>query len=69
MQRCEAARPVPGRLGYSGCDRRLKNAGVPVERRLYDGPTHECFGMGAAVDKAEEAEQYAGSRLRSAFGS
>lgn len=47
----------------------LKNAGVSVERRVYDGVTHEFFGMGAAVDKAKEAEQYAGSRLKSAFGS
>ena len=47
----------------------LRNAGVPVERRLFGGVTHEFFGMGAAVDKGKEAEQYAGGRLKSAFGS
>ena len=46
----------------------LKAANVPVERRLFDGVTHEFFGMGGAVDKAKEAEQYAGGRLKSAFG-
>ncbi len=46
----------------------LKAANVPVERHLYRGVTHEFFGMGAAVAKAKEAEQYAGGRLKSAFG-
>ena len=50
-------------------ERALKAANVPVERHLYSGVTHEFFGMGAAVAKAKEAEQYAGSRLKSAFGS
>ncbi|GJG87810.1 hypothetical protein tb265_29910 [Gemmatimonadetes bacterium T265] len=46
----------------------LKAAHVPVERRLYRGVTHEFFGMGAAVAKAKDAEQYAGGRLKAAFG-
>ena len=46
----------------------LKAANVPVERRLYRGVTHEFFGMGAAVAKAKDAEQYAGGRLKTAFG-
>ena len=47
----------------------LKAANVPVERRLYDGVAHEFFGAAAAVDKAKDAQAYAGSRLRAAFGS
>ena len=49
-------------------ERALRSAGNQVERRLYDGVTHEFFGMGAVVPKAMEAQQYAGERLRSAFG-
>jgi acetyl esterase/lipase len=47
----------------------LKQANVPVERRVYDGVAHEFFGMGAVVDKAMEASQYAGERVKSALGS
>lgn len=47
----------------------LKKAGVNVDRRVYDGVTHEFFGMGAVVDKAKQAEQYAGDRLKSGLGS
>jgi acetyl esterase/lipase len=45
----------------------LKRANVSVERKVYDGVTHEFFGMGQVVDKAREAEQYAGERLKSTF--
>jgi len=37
----------------------LNAAGVPVERRDYDGVVHEFFGMGAVVAKAREAMEYA----------
>ncbi len=47
----------------------LKRAGVSVERRVYPGVTHEFFGMGAVVDKAKQAEQYAGDRLKAGLGS
>jgi acetyl esterase/lipase len=47
----------------------LKQANVSVERRVYDGVAHEFFGMGAVVDKAKDAEQYAGDRLKTALGS
>ncbi|CAN5610561.1 alpha/beta hydrolase [soil metagenome] len=47
---------------------RLQSAGVPVERRQWDGVTHEFFGMAAVVPKAREAVQFAGQRLRAAFG-
>ena len=45
----------------------LKKAGVPVERKMYPGVTHEFFGMAAVVQKAEEAQVYAGKRLKQAF--
>ncbi len=46
----------------------LKAASGPVERRVYEGVTHEFFGMGAVVAKAMDATQYAGARLKAAFG-
>ena len=45
----------------------LKAANVEVERKVYDGVTHEFFGMAAVVDKAKDAQQYAIDRLKSAF--
>lgn len=46
---------------------KLKEAGVPVERRVYTGVTHEFFGAAAVVKKAEEAQAWSGQRLRDAF--
>lgn len=46
---------------------RLKDAGVDVRYQNYDGVTHEFFGMGAVVDKAKQAVQLAGDRLKAAF--
>lgn len=45
----------------------LRKAGVPVERRNYDGVTHEFFGMAAVVHEARAAQTCAGQRLRVAF--
>ena len=45
----------------------LKAAGVPVERRMYPGTTHEFFGMAAVVQDAKDAQAFAGERLREAF--
>ncbi len=45
----------------------LKKAGVPVERKVYDGVTHEFFGMAAVVRKAKDAQEYAGQRLKDSF--
>jgi len=45
----------------------LRKARVPVERRNYDGVTHEFFGMAAVVQKAREAQAWAGERLLEAF--
>lgn len=46
---------------------KLRAAGVPVTVQTYEGVTHEFFGMGAAVDKAKQAQQFAGEQLRKAF--
>lgn len=45
----------------------LQAAGVPVERKVYEGATHEFFGMAAVVDDAKDAQAFAGERLRDAF--
>jgi acetyl esterase len=42
----------------------LRTAGVSVERKVYPGVTHEFFGTAAVVKKAEEAQAYAGDRLK-----
>lgn len=47
---------------------KLKDAGVAVEIREFDGVTHEFFGMGNVVDKAKQAEQNAADALKRAFG-
>jgi acetyl esterase/lipase len=46
----------------------LEEAGVPVERKLYTGVSHEFFGAAAVVEKAQEAQAYAGARLRASLG-
>jgi acetyl esterase/lipase len=45
----------------------LRKARVPVERRNFDGVTHEFFGMAAVVSKARDAQAWAGDRLLEAF--
>ncbi len=46
---------------------KLKAAGVPVSYRNFDGMTHEFFGMGAVVDKANEAVKFAAESLQASF--
>ncbi|MCW1925157.1 alpha/beta hydrolase [Luteolibacter arcticus] len=46
---------------------KLEKDGVPVERRNFEGVTHEFFGMGAVVDKAGEAMGFAAENLKEAF--
>jgi len=48
---------------------KLQKAGVPVEYKLYNGVTHEFFGLGTVVDTAKTAESDAGAALKKAFGS
>ena len=40
---------------------------MAVERKVCDGTTHEFFGAAAAVDDAQDAQKWAGRRLREAF--
>lgn len=47
--------------------RKLQAAGVQVHLQNFDGVAHEFFGMGAVVDKAKQAVQVAGDRLKVAF--
>lgn len=47
---------------------KLKEAGADVTVKEYPGVTHEFFGMGAVVDKAKEAEDFAAAQLKKAFG-
>jgi len=63
------ARIDPLRSDGAKLEDALKNASVPVERREYEGVTHEFFGAAAVVAKAKEAQAYAGQRLKAAFGS
>ena len=45
----------------------LRGAGVQVERRVYEGATHEFFHLVATVGDARDAQRFAGARLRRAF--
>jgi acetyl esterase len=45
----------------------LKKAGVEVKRELYEGTTHEFFGMAAIVPAAKDAQAMAASELKNAF--
>ncbi len=47
---------------------KLNAAGVASEYKLYEGVTHEFFGMAAVVPQAKEAQALATSRLKAAFG-
>jgi acetyl esterase/lipase len=46
---------------------RLTASGVTVERREWEGTSHEFFGADAVIRDAAEAQQWAGSRLREAL--
>ena len=46
---------------------KLAAAGVPVERRVYEGVTHEFFGMNALLEEAVAAQAFAAMRLQEAF--
>ncbi|MCF0057091.1 alpha/beta hydrolase [Dyadobacter sp. CY356] len=47
---------------------KLSDAGVAVTRRLYVGTTHEFFGTAILVPDAKDAQDYAASELKKAFG-
>lgn len=46
---------------------KLQSVGVSVTYKLYEGTTHEFFGMYAIVPEAAQAQELAASQLRSAF--
>lgn len=62
------ARIDPLRSDGAKMENALHKAGVPVERRDYEGVTHEFFGAAAVLAKAREAQAWAGQRLHAAFG-
>ena len=47
---------------------KLKQAGVTVDAKNYEGVTHEFFGMDAVVAKAGEAQDLAVAQLWKGFG-
>ncbi|MBW7468681.1 alpha/beta hydrolase [Pontibacter aydingkolensis] len=47
---------------------KLKEAGVAVKAQVYDGVTHEFFGMAAVLPQAKEAQALATAELNKAFG-
>lgn len=46
---------------------RLRQEGVPVHYRNFEGVTHEFFGMSAAVPDAKEAVRFVAAHLRRSF--
>lgn len=61
------ARIDPLRSDGAKLEGALRDAGVPVERRDYEGVAHEFFGAAAVLEKARQAQAYAGERLRTAL--
>jgi acetyl esterase/lipase len=61
------ARIDPLRGDGAKLEEALVDAGVAVERREFDGVTHEFFGCAAVIDKARAAQAYAGERLVASF--
>ena len=45
----------------------FKKAGVDTEQKLYNGTTHEFFGMAAVVPEAKQAQGFAVEKLKRAF--
>ncbi|MBC3540759.1 alpha/beta hydrolase [Rufibacter sp. H-1] len=46
---------------------KLEAAGVTVNHKLYNGVTHEFFGMAAVLSEAKEAQKLAADNLKAAF--
>ncbi|MBA2746997.1 MAG: alpha/beta hydrolase [Flavisolibacter sp.] len=47
---------------------KLKDAGVQVNYKLYDGVTHEFFGMATVLQDAKDAQANAAGDLKKSFG-
>ncbi|RYG07202.1 MAG: alpha/beta hydrolase, partial [Burkholderiales bacterium] len=61
------ARLDPLRSDGAKLEDALQKANVPVERKSYEGVAHEFFGAAAVLQKAKDAQAYAGERLRQSF--
>ncbi len=46
---------------------KLRASGDQVTYRLFQGTTHEFFGMGAVVAKAKAAERFGAARIAASF--
>ncbi len=46
---------------------KLQAAGVSVNYQLYNGVTHEFFGMASVVPEAKNAQDYAAGKLKASF--
>ncbi|CAM4061337.1 alpha/beta hydrolase [Gillisia limnaea] len=46
---------------------KMKAAGIDVERKMYEGVTHEFFGMSAVLEQAVDAQKFAVDRLMKTF--
>ncbi|QNF35707.1 alpha/beta hydrolase [Adhaeribacter swui] len=46
---------------------KLQNAGVDVSAKVYNGVTHEFFGMAPVVPQARDAQKFATDELKKAF--
>ena len=62
------ARLDPLRSDGAKLEDALRNADVDVRRESYEGVAHEFFGAAAVLDKARQAQAFAGTRLRASFG-
>jgi acetyl esterase/lipase len=58
------ARLDPLRSDGAKLEDALQKADVQVERREYEGVAHEFFGCAAVLQKARDAQAFAGQRLR-----
>lgn len=47
---------------------KLKDAGIAVTKKTYNGVTHEFFGMATVLPEAKEAQALAAAELKKAFG-
>jgi acetyl esterase len=59
--------PDPLRSEGEMLAQKLKADGVSVNYRNFDGVTHEFFGMGAVLDDARAAMDFAVQSLKKAF--
>jgi len=61
------ARLDPLRSDGARLESALIDAGVEIARKEYEGVAHEFFGAAAVLEKARDAQAFAGERLRRSF--